>query len=115
MSGSARVTGIVIALVIILLVVTGLFVSGGWGMMGPGMMGGWWGFPFMGPIFGLVLVGLIIGGLVWFVQSMSRGESRLGSGQTAAETPLEILKHRYAAGEITKEQFEEMKRTLGSL
>ncbi len=29
------------------------------------------------------------------------------------ESPLEILKRRYALGEITHEQFEEMKRVLG--
>ncbi len=30
-----------------------------------------------------------------------------------AESLLDILKRRYALGEITREQFEEMKRTLG--
>ncbi len=29
------------------------------------------------------------------------------------ESPLDILKRRYALGEITREQFEEMKRVLG--
>ncbi len=29
------------------------------------------------------------------------------------ESLLEILKRRYALGEITREQFEELKRTLG--
>lgn len=29
------------------------------------------------------------------------------------ESPLEILKGRYALGEISREQFEEMKRVLG--
>jgi len=68
----------------------------------------------MGPIFGLVFVCLIIGGVVWFVQSRSREEPRPGSGRTATETPLVILKRRYASGEVTKEQFEEMRRTLDS-
>ena len=133
MRRSGWAIGIVIALVLILLVGGGLFASGnwgrgyGWGMMGPGMtlapalrsgasagVGGWGGFPFMGPIFGLVFVCLIIGGAVWFVQSRSREESRLGSGPTATGTPLEILKRRYASGEVTKEQLEDMRRTLNS-
>ena len=133
MSKSAWVTGIVIALVLILLVGAGLFASSGWGrgygwgMMGPGMtfapalrsgasagVGGWWGIPFLGMIFGMALVGVIICGVVWFVRSVSRGGSRPESGPTAAETPLEILKRRYASGEVTKEQFEEMRRTLDS-
>lgn len=32
--------------------------------------------------------------------------------QSQNETPLEILKKRYAKGEITKEQFEEMKKNI---
>ena len=103
MRRSGWAIGIVIALVLILLVGGGLVASGGWG-----------GLPFMGPIFGLVFVCLIIGGAVWFVQSRSREESRLGSGPTATETPLEILKRRYASGEVTKEQLEDMRRTLNS-
>ena len=35
-----------------------------------------------------------------------------GSQARGAETPLDIAKRRYAQGEITKEQYEEIKRTL---
>lgn len=34
------------------------------------------------------------------------------SRPTPPETPLEILKKRYARGEITREQFEEMRKDL---
>lgn len=33
--------------------------------------------------------------------------------RTKRETPLSILKKRFAKGEITKEEYEEMKKTLG--
>ena len=76
----------------------------GWGMMGPMMMGG--------GIFMLLFWILIIGGAIWLIQSLARGGSA-GLSAPSRETPLDIMKARYAKGEITKEQFEEMKRNLG--
>jgi putative membrane protein len=35
------------------------------------------------------------------------------TGKAQDQTPLEILKARYAKGELTKKQFEEMKKELG--
>jgi putative membrane protein len=56
-----------------------------------------------------VLLLIIIGILVYFLaQNLSSGAS-VG---TSKDTPLEILKKRYARGEITKDEFEEMKRSL---
>ncbi|MEW6406632.1 MAG: SHOCT domain-containing protein [Chloroflexota bacterium] len=84
----------------------------GWGgMMGPWMMGGF-GFPFMGGIWMLLFWVLIIGGVVWLVQSLARGAGQTGTSTPAGELPLDILKRRYAKGEITQEQFEQMKRDL---
>ena len=34
--------------------------------------------------------------------------------QTKDETPLDILKKRFAKGEITKDEYEGMKKTLGN-
>jgi putative membrane protein len=84
----------------------------GWGTMGPGMMGGF-GFPFFGGIMMILFWVLIIGGGIWLFQSLARGGGQSTWGAPTRDAPFDVLKLRYAKGEITKEQFEEMKRTLG--
>jgi len=83
---------------------------GGYGMMGPGMMGGW-GMGWFGMIFMLIFWVLVIVGLVflikWLIQSTSREKSEAGGGRV-----LDILKERYARGEIDKREFEEMRKDL---
>jgi putative membrane protein len=58
----------------------------------------------------LVFWGLLIAGIVILVRALT---SRNVFAQPSHDSALEILRRRYAAGEITKDQFEEMKRTLG--
>ncbi|HLD46385.1 MAG TPA: SHOCT domain-containing protein [Desulfobaccales bacterium] len=69
----------------------------------------WWIFPMFMPIFWIVMIGLCL----YFIFG------RRGSGKPwepargpEAETALDILKKRYAKGEITKEEFEQMKRDI---
>jgi putative membrane protein len=73
-----------------------------WGVWGFGMM-------FVSFIFwGLIVVGLIFA-IRWFAAQAPRGgPPQPGQGETA----LEILKKRYARGEIDKEEFEAKKRDL---
>lgn len=52
----------------------------------------------LGPIFMLIFWGVIIYGVVMFVRQKNN--------------PIDILKGRYAKGEITKDQFEAMKKDL---
>jgi putative membrane protein len=73
----------------------------------------------MGMIFGNVLFGLIIAAIIILIIRLVRrgghyhghwrdyyyGENKSGA--------LDILKERYAKGEITKEQYEGMKKDLG--
>ena len=56
----------------------------------------------------LVLIALVVA-IYFIVQSV---KSKNVSGQ-AQETPLDILKKRYAKGDITKEEFDRMKKELG--
>jgi putative membrane protein len=72
------------------------------------MMGMMWIWPFF-----LLVVGVLcVAGLVWAVQLASRGGSQSAGVRPTSEAPLEILQRRYAGGEINREQFDEMRRTL---
>ncbi len=81
---------------------------GGWGMMGPGMMGGF-SWMWLIPVFWMVFLGLIIWAIVASIRSSS--ESR-GSDFSEADSALELLKKRYARGEIDKQEYEEKKKDL---
>lgn len=113
---------IVIGIVLVLLLIgacgfviipsAGGYSSGNWGMMGPWMMGGF-GSPFLGGI-GMLLFGVfIIAGIVLLVAWFARNAGQSSVSTTRGESPLDILKIRYAKGEITREQYEEMRRDLG--
>ncbi|MEW6683338.1 MAG: SHOCT domain-containing protein [Nitrospirota bacterium] len=75
-------------------------------MMDGGMMGGGIGlWMLLNTIFWiLVIVGVVLL-VVWAVQKGT------GAGRTE-ETALEILKKRYARGEVSKDEFEEKKRHI---
>ena len=106
--------GVLIAILIIVPLIFGL-IGGrqgygyGYGMMGPWMMGGFGGMWFM-PIIMIVFWGLVIWGVVALVRGVASPSNTGSSNQ--ADSALEILKRRYARGEINKEEFEERKKDL---
>ncbi len=116
-AGTIVVVVLVVVLLLVLLGGVGMMGLGGFGMMGPGMMGGYggmmggWGYNPLGWILSRVFWVLIIGGMVWLVVRLARS---VGGTASAArpDSAIEILKARYARGEITKEQFNEMKKDL---
>jgi len=78
------------------------------GMMGSGMMGGmmggmtsgaWWVSPWywLGWVWLLTVLTLIVIALIWAIR-------RVGRSAPGTETPLDILKRRFARGEITPDQ-----------
>jgi putative membrane protein len=70
------------------------------------MMNGFGGMWF-GWIFWIVIIGLIIYLIVRVTNQKSSGTGRISN-----ETPHDVLKKRYARGEITKEEFDSMKKDL---
>jgi putative membrane protein len=81
----------------------------GWGWGGLGHAA--YGFPFwwLAAGFRLVVLAAVVVGVVYLVRYFARQ----GGGRSShEESALDILQKRYARGEITKEQYEEMKRNL---
>jgi putative membrane protein len=85
----------------------------GGGMMGWGGYGGYggYGMGIFGGLFMLVFWGLIIVGLVLLVRWLW-DQGRPARGSSGGEAPLDILKRRYARGEITKDEYDRMKQDL---
>ena len=78
-----------------------------------GMMGGFGGYSmiFMMPI-GLIIL-VIIGYAIWRGFGWGGGCGHNGHYGGYDENAMEILQRRYARGEISKEQYEQMKKDLG--
>ncbi len=72
-----------------------------WGNFGWGMGFGW--------IYMIIFWILIITAVVYLVKFVER---KTGGSEVLHGTPLDTLKHRYAKGEITREELERMKDEL---
>ncbi len=108
---------LIVVLAVALLGGVGMMGLGGFGMMGPGMMSGYggmmggWSYNPIGAIASLVTWALVLGGIALLVVWVARDAGGVTSA-TRPDSAIEILKTRYARGEITKEQFDEMKKVL---
>jgi putative membrane protein len=107
---------VIVLVVLLALLLLGGFGMMGFGMMGPGMMnrmmGGYgygYGFSPFRMVLGLLFWALIIGGVTLLVVYFVRNPKFFSP---SGELPLDILKARYARGDITKEQFDAIKRDL---
>jgi putative membrane protein len=122
-----RIFWVIGGLLFTALIVAALFGFGYWGMHGGmwgyspwiahpyygsrGMMGG--GFPF---VIGLLIFIFVIGAVFSIIRRrrfmMYRGGYWHGYGLNQPESAVDVLKRRYAAGEITKEEFEAKKKDI---
>jgi putative membrane protein len=77
-------------------------------MWGYGDGGWWWGFGALHMLlFWGVLIFVIVVAVKWLSSTQGHRSPEVGGGRA-----LDILKERYARGEINKEEFEQKKRDL---
>ena len=75
----------------------------GWGS------GGWWSWTMLVGMIAFWAAVVVLG--VWLVKSLATNNAQPPPA-VPHETPQELLKRRYAAGEIDREEFEQKKRDL---
>jgi len=78
-----------------------------------GSMGGWnhmMGYGGYGGMYMWLVLIIIAGVVVYFIFQQNKKNRDLED--PARESPMEILKRRYAKGEITKEEFERLKEEI---
>lgn len=76
---------------------------------------GWW--MLWGGLMMVLFWGAIIALVVWAIQSVTRrgaDQAQPPQSGTAPPRALDIAKERYARGDITREEFEQIKRDLES-
>jgi len=81
---------------------------------GPHMM--WWGGGWYGMLFGPIFMVLVLAALIALTILLVRWLGGLGPGAmppSPNQTPIDILKERFARGEIDKDEYEERRRILG--
>lgn len=98
-----------------LMLIAGLLLScSGDGQFGREGSGGWmpmmnYGTGYGGGMYMWIILLIVIGvGVYFFIQR----QNTKGQTTTHNESHLDILKKRYAKGEITKEEYEKMKKDL---
>jgi putative membrane protein len=82
----------------------GLAHEYGWHMMDGG---NWWGYGIGGFIMFLIILIALLGVAAYFIINQKKLRK-----EYEEDNALEILKQRYASGEITTQQYREMKKEL---
>ena len=74
--------------------------------------GSWWYGMFLGPILLVLFIGIVVAVVVLLVRWLGGSITNTESSTSSLRDPLDILKDRFARGEIDKDDYEERRRIL---
>jgi len=67
---------------------------------------------FLGPILLVLFIGIVVAAVVLLVRWLGGSITNTESSTSSLRDPLDILKDRFARGEIDKDDYEERRRIL---
>ena len=74
--------------------------------------GGWWSGMFFGPILMVAFIGIVIAIVVYLVRRLGGSIANTELSIPSIRDPLDILRERFARGEIDKDEYEERRCIL---
>ena len=70
--------------------------------------GGW----ILAVVWTLIILALLILGIVWLVRTLTANENRSTASEAAAPSAREVLDQRLARGEVTIEQYQQLRQAM---
>ena len=71
--------------------------------------GGW----ILSVLWTLIIVALVVAGIVWLVSALGKRENPEAAAKGPEPSAREVLDRRLASGELTVEQYKQLRRTIG--
>jgi putative membrane protein len=61
----------------------------------------------------LIIIALVVAGILWLISALGNRDAARSASARPGESAREILDRRLAAGELTVEQYKQLRETLG--
>ena len=61
----------------------------------------------------LIIIALVVAGIMWLISALGNRENRRPTEEGSAPSAREILDRRLASGELSVEQYKQLRETIG--